>query len=512
MSRSINLTILALAAAIIAGMLGCAACAEPEPKPKPVVAPLFEPCGTAGMKTVHRYLPDDNKKCAVVLLEKTAPELVWVGTNFEYQIKVTNVAKSPLEDVTVWDAIPDKFKMSKSTPEVSGNKGGWAMWKLGQLKSGESRTIKVEGMGTDVRTIKPCAEVTYRTSPLCININVVQPSLVLTKTAPTERLICDPITIKLLVKNVGNGQACNVMVRDPLPKGLTTMDGKDSLMFSAGTLRAGESREFTSQLKASAPGTYVNQAVATADGGLRSDAPPTTTVVHKPELSVTKTGPEMRYTNLPITYTITVSNGPDVTADNTVLTDTLPAGVMFISASEGGKMSDGKITWDLGTLAPRDTRKVTVTVKGTQAGELVNMVDVRASCGAAQTQMKTVVSGVSAILLETADDPDPIQIGDQTTYTISITNQGTGPDDNIVLTVSLPDQEQYVSSDGPTKGNVSGQEIKFDPIQSLAPKAKVTYKVVIKGTSPGDVHFKAVLNSNTLQGPVEHQESTHIYD
>ena len=38
------------------------------------------------------------------------------------------------------------------------------------------------------------------------------------------------------------------------------------------------------------------------------------------------------------------------------------------------------------------------------------------------------IQGVSAILVEVVDDPDPIQVGEQTTYTVRVTNQGGGMD------------------------------------------------------------------------------------
>ncbi len=122
------------------------------------------------------------------------------------------------------------------------------------------------------------------------------------------------------------------------------------------------------------------------------------------------------------------------------------------------------------------------------------------------------VKGVPAILLEMWDDPDPIEVGSTTTYTIVVTNQGSIEDTNILVTAIIPAEEDYASSDGATKGKVDGKTVTFAPLPSLAPKAKATWKIVVKGNKEADVRFKVLLKSDaTGTVPVEKTESTHIY-
>jgi hypothetical protein len=47
------------------------------------------------------------------------------------------------------------------------------------------------------------------------------------------------------------------------------------------------------------------------------------------------------------------------------------------------------------------------------------------------------VVGVSALLLEKGDDPDPIEVGEETTYYVRVTNQGTTDDTNVKVVVSF---------------------------------------------------------------------------
>jgi uncharacterized repeat protein (TIGR01451 family) len=63
------------------------------------------------------------------------------------------------------------------------------------------------------------------------------------------------------------------------------------------------------------------------------------------------------------------------------LTDTLPAGVAFVSASNGGTFSAGKVTWDLGDLAPGGSGSESVTVSLPSYGSYANNATVTYKVG-----------------------------------------------------------------------------------------------------------------------------------
>jgi uncharacterized repeat protein (TIGR01451 family) len=77
-----------------------------------------------------------------------------------------------------------------------------------------------------------------------------------------------------------------------------------------------------------------------------------------------------------LTYTITVTNrGPDA-ATNVVVTDTLPSGVTFVSASPGCVHSAGVVTCNLGNIPAGDSVTITIVVTPTAPGNIVNNVSV----------------------------------------------------------------------------------------------------------------------------------------
>ena len=71
-----------------------------------------------------------------------------------------------------------------------------------------------------------------------------------------------------------------------------------------------------------------------------------------------------------VDFTVTVLNQGDVNSQSYSVTDTLPAGMAAVSASNAGDMSvPSRVTWHLSNLAPGATATVTVTVKVTDASK-----------------------------------------------------------------------------------------------------------------------------------------------
>ncbi len=117
--------------------------------------------------------------------------------------------------------------------------------------------------------------------------------------------------------------------------------------------------------------------------------------------------------------------------------------------------------------------------------------------------------GISALLLEKADNPDPIQIGETTTYTVKVTNQGTADDTNVKVVVEFPAELDPVSASN--GGVVSGKTVTFPPFVRLAPKQAFEYSIIAKGAKAGDARVKFVRTSDGIPAPTTAEESTRVY-
>jgi uncharacterized repeat protein (TIGR01451 family) len=456
--------------------------------------------------------PTGDAKTSAIGLEKGLPREVRVNQPFDYMVVITNLTSQKLQDVVVTDALDQAFKVSASVPPAARAEGGMMRWNLGTLGPRESKTITVAGSATGQGEVGCCTGVSYN-SLLCAAVPVVAPALRVAKTGPAEVLKCEEIAYRFEVANSGTGTVNDVRITDPLPEGLETVDGKRAITFDVGTLGAGQSRTFNARVKATKTGSFQNQATATATGVESVESAMVTTVVREPVLTVKVTCPERTYAGRPIEHQITVANTGDGVAKDSMVSMPLPSGTQFQSASDGGRVEGGQIRWTLGSLAPKATKTLSVRVVPQSIGTESAVARAEADCAKAVTdQCQTVITGIPAILLEVVDVEDPIQIGDQETYIITVTNQGSAVDTNIRIVCEIEANATIVSASGATPGAAAGQTITFQPLAQLAAKEKATFRVVLKTVKAGDTRFKVTMTSDQLTRPVQETEATNIYE
>ena len=138
----------------------------------------------------------------------------------------------------------------------------------------------------------------------------------------------------------------------------------------------------------SVPGDYFNNAGATASVGSISPTGPTAkvTVTEPPtshaDLAIVKgDAPDPVVAGSNLTYTLTVTNGGPDAAAAVQVSDTLPAGVSFVSASSSAGSCSGTATvvCSLGTVANGGSVTVTIVVTPSAAGSLGNTATVSSS-------------------------------------------------------------------------------------------------------------------------------------
>ncbi|HEY5593666.1 MAG TPA: DUF11 domain-containing protein, partial [Nitrospiria bacterium] len=181
-----------------------------------------------------------------------------------------------------------------------------------------------------------------------------------------------------------------------------------------------------------------------------------------------------------LTYTVTTTNnGPDdLTA--VTMTDTLPAGMTYVSAvpSQGSPCleSAGVVTCDLGGILNGDGATVTIDVVPTTAGNRSNNVTVAGdvldppdpnSLNNSITINTTVLasappppppSASADLAIAVTDSPDPMTVGQNLTFTMTVTNNGPDAATNTVVIDGVPGGMTFVSSSS-SQGNCSGTGI-----------------------------------------------------
>ena len=476
-----------------------------------------------GMSTASLAYPTGDKASSNLLVEVASPGKMMVGKAYDYTITVTNLTKNvTLENVKVSQSTAEGFAVEASEPKADTATKGVALWSIPKLDPGKSITIKASGLGEKEGTVASCLKVDYETT-LCVTTEFTKPAISVTKTAPAMVDICDPIQIKYVVKNTGTGAVQGLNVSDELPKGLTTADGKQTVTANVGDLAEGQSKEITVDVAATQTGDFTSRAMAMADPELKAQSNQTTTAVRMAKLAVDIVGPDSEYMDQRVTYQVTVKNEGEATARNATLKVNADKNAKVLRLSKASpeaaapKIDGNMLAWDLGNLEPGKSVVVSMTTTANTADKQTHIATATSECAKATDAMKTAqdtimteVITLPALLLELVDKQDPMQVGSNEVYTIVVLNQGQGDDKNVKIVCRLPEGFEYVESAGPTKANVDGQTITFDPLEIFAPKRKVTYTVTAKVVKPGDVRTKVDLSSDYLKTPVTETEPTRL--
>jgi hypothetical protein len=324
-----------------------------------------------------------------------------------------------------------------------------------------------------------------------------------------------------VVRNVGSSVLNDVRVTDTLPPGLTTENGDSSHTMNVGRLLPGQSRELTFATKAARTGTYVNPAQVTSAEGAEATAQATVNVL-QPVMTVSCQTPALsslpgiaegyaQFLGRPFEVCWEVSNTGNAASANSRLEVVLPPGVIARSATEGGTAAQGRVSWSLGSVAAGASKRVCATFVAAQAGSHALEATIAGACAApATTRCEVPIQGVNAILMEMVDNPDPIQVGESTIYTVRITNQGGGLDlRDIAVRATFPEGiDPAAASDG---GRISGRTVTWATVAALPLLQSITYTVTGAAKIPGDHRVEVEVTTHDRATPITELESTTVY-
>jgi uncharacterized repeat protein (TIGR01451 family) len=462
--------------------------------------------------------PTGDRATSILLVEQVGEPQVRVNRPYEYKVTVTNLTDAWLSDVDVRQRAPKYFRVQSSDPPASADGDGQPHWLLGEFGPHEAKSIAVTALPEKIGALASCLSVTYSPT-LCTKTEIINPELKLAKQAPSQVDLCEPLVYRYTIRNVGIGPAKNVHIEDALPEGLRTEEGGRAVAIDVGTLKEGDSKEFAVNLKAQRTGEFVTQAVARGDQGLAAETPPISTAVRAPVLAVAVKLPAKEFIDKPVTAQIVVSNRGDAPARSAVLRIDGSNGARLFAPTSAPTTAEVRNSTDtpdrraLGTIEPGASRTVSVVLRGTQRGDARLTATASTVCAPPVATSATIfIQTLPALALECVDSVDPVPVGDNTTYTITVKNQGSGADKNVRVVATLPEEETLIKAGGATAvAKQEGQKLTFEPVAVLAPGDVMTWKVEVRAERAGDVRFRVDLTSDSMTRPAVKEEATRLY-
>ncbi len=444
-------------------------------------------------------------------LEKIAPKEIQVGKPATFEIRVRNVGDVAAHGVEILEETPQGTRLLGANPQASQAAPGQVAWSIGTLQPGDESKVSIEVMPLtegeigSVATVRFAGEASART--IC-----TRPQLTLEVRSPREVLLGENATLSIKISNPGTGVASGVVLSESIPEAFSHSAGPE-LEYEIGDLKPNETRQIELTLKAVKAGQVANRLMARGEAQLMAEQQ-TEIMVVAPQLEVAVQGPKRRYLESRATYTMMVSNPGTAPAKEVELVTYLPKGLKFVEANNAGQYDPqtNSVHWLLEELPPNETGQVTLTALPVEPGEQMLRLQGTAERGLSAEQEETIkIEGIAAILFQVVDAADPIEVGGETTYEIRVVNQGSKAATNLQLIAQLPAELKPVDAQGPTRYQVDGSSVTFEPLERLAPKADTTYRLRVQGLRAGDLRVQVQLKTDEMQTPVTKEESTHVY-
>ncbi len=492
---------------------------------------------------------------ANVRITKTAdPSTVIAGNRVDFTLTVTNDGPSDADNIQVTDALPPGLEyVAVTSAAFTCADANPIDCQLDTLAAGSSRTIVVtarvgsavaEGAtivnSAGVSTSTPGDDPDDNLDQATIRV-VTRADLAITKThAGGAVLAGEQVRFDVAVTNDGPSDAlADVVVTDTLPVGMTylsssgpwtcaaagqvvtcTLDGSASV--PAGT--AAPALAITVQVAADLDPDTLVDGVLTNTASVTSsttDPNPDNNTAFDPvaigfaaDLSIIKSHTPPVRVGDPLTFTLQVANAGPSTARDVNVADTLPAGLEFVSATGEGwscTNSEQQIDCELTDPLPTATSAPPITVVVTVLAAAYPQVSNTASVDSTTTD--PVIGNNSATDLVTvppqvdlgitkSHTPEPLQVGQQATYTLAVSNAGTTDDPGpITVSDTLPAGLTFVSGSGDGWNcSASGQDVTCTRNAGLPTTGNSSMAVVV---AVGPAAYPAVTNVATVTSPAE---------
>ena len=362
------------------------------------------------------------------------------GDNVNYTVTVTNDGIGDAKDVVVRDVLGESLKFVSATGEYTWDEDSRTVTWIVDLAKGESRTFYVNATVVGYGNVTNSLIVGNKT----ISVNVTVPEIIPDKTVGIENPnFGDNVTYTVTVTNDGIGDAKDVVVRDILGEGLTFVDATGNYTFDKDSrtvtwivdLAKGESRTFYVNAIVSGYGNVTNSLVV----GNKTAGVNVTVPEINPDKTANISNPNFGDN---VNYTVTVTNDGIGDAKDVVVRDVLGEGLTFVDATGNYTFDEATrtVTWIV-DLAKGESKVFSVIAIVSGYGNVTNSLVV----GNKTTGVNVTVPEINPD--KTVDNEIP-NFGDNVTYTVTVTNDGIGDANNVVITDVLDKGLKFLNATG----------------------------------------------------------------
>lgn len=326
--------------------------------------------------TYQRYLCHQfNVSMPKLTLEKYAPATALVGEVIPVRLVVSNTGNGVAENVIVVDSLPEGMALTNGETSVRYNAGNLASQQSKEMSFGmvASRTGKFNNVATATAD-----DLSAKANAITV---VTQPQLKIVKTATAKQYSGRNIIYTIKVTNIGDADAANAVIADPLPAGTSFVKASNGgalsgnqIVWSLGTLSPKASKTVTATVKAVNAGTIRNTACAQASRTAKvCDSAETTVLGVSAILLEVIDSVDPIEVNGNGKYVISATNQGTAPDTNVKVTLKLEDNLSYVSSAgpTAATVVGNKVSFaPLASLAPKARANWTVIVKAKTIGDV----------------------------------------------------------------------------------------------------------------------------------------------
>jgi uncharacterized delta-60 repeat protein/uncharacterized repeat protein (TIGR01451 family) len=190
-----------------------------------------------------------------------------------------------------------------------------------------------------------------------------------------------------------------------------------------------------------------------------------------------------------LTYTVSVTNYGPGSATGVMITNTIPATATLLSsnASQGSVTVAGtQVVWNAGTLATNAGATLTLTIRANSVGSITNAVVASANeldpntVNNSGSVAATVVAATADVSLSMIGTPNPVLLGSNVTYTLTISNAGPAAATAVSITNTLPPGATLISTLPANSYVKVGDVLTFTNLGNIVSGGQLSATIVIK--------------------------------
>ena len=460
----------------------------------------------------------------ILKIEVEKPDHVSVGQEIIYRIRVANVGDAQAEGVVVNTEIPSwvdiRHKDASDGELVAHRRGDGSgntelIWRVNRIAPGATDILVLGLVSHQRQAIELPIRHDFHRPAIVAKVTVREPKLEMELRGANEVLWNEVVLYKLVIRNVGNGDAENIRLDL-----LQTSAGESSHEFTE-PLRPGDISELDIKVQAGREREFIDIAVvASGAHDVRADVQRRIQVL-RPKLEMNVQTLPLHFVDSPAEFVVRVRNTGSANADDVTIRADLPLGMQYQSSSDDGAYSIQQqqhiVEWRRKAIPAGETRTFRLVCEPKREGNS------RISVEASESGGELLASSSSTFSTEAFVDLDlvvhaprgPIELGQEVEYEIQVTNVGTKSAENVEILIMFGHQLSPSATRGGSKAGVTDDgQVAFEMIPAIFPKQTVTVNVVVEARGVGTVPIRAEVvrtDANGMPVNVQRGLSAHIF-